>query len=85
MLDAVEQDLIRLCERFGRGWAVYVMPIDTRGIREYYVYNGPGASLADALPGLLSIHPEYRIEYDETTEADWSRYRAFLPQDEPKT
>jgi hypothetical protein len=84
-LDAVEQDLIRLCEQFGRGWAVYVMRIDTPGIREYYLYNGPGASLANAVPGLLSIHPEYRIEYDETTDADWSRYKTFLPEDEPKT
>ena len=61
------------------------MRIDTRGIREYYVYNGHGAVLADALPGLLAAHPDYRIEYDEMTDADWSRYKAFLPQDKPKT
>ena len=41
-LDALERDLIRLCEQFGQGWAVYVLRIATSGIREYYVYMGGG-------------------------------------------
>jgi hypothetical protein len=82
-LDTIEQDLIRLCEQFGRGWAVYVMRIDTRGIREYYLYCGGRAALAQALPSLRAAHPDYRIEFEETTDAEWSRYRTFLPDHEP--
>jgi hypothetical protein len=82
-LDSIEQDLIGLCSRFGDGWAVYVMRIDTRGIREYYFYCGGSAALAQALQSLRAAHPDYRIEFDETTDADWSRYRTFLPDDEP--
>jgi hypothetical protein len=82
-LDTIEQDLIRLCEQFGRGWAVYVMRIDTRGIREYYLYCGARAALAQALPSLRAAHPDYRIEFEETTDAEWSRYRTFLPDHEP--
>ena len=78
-LDAIEQDLLRLCGKFGRGWAVYVMRIDTPGIREYYLYCGEGAALAQVLPDLRAAHPEYRIEFEETTDAEWNRYRAFLP------
>ncbi|MBE7467365.1 MAG: DUF695 domain-containing protein [Planctomycetes bacterium] len=82
-LDAIEQDLIRLCEQFGRGWAVYVMRIDTRGIREYYLYCGGSAALAQALPSLRAAHPDYRIEFEETADPEWSRYRTFLPDHEP--
>ena len=82
-LDSIEQDLIRLCEQFGHGWAVYVMRIDTRGIREYYLYCGGSAALAQALPILRAAHPDYRIEFEETTDAEWSRYRTFLPDHEP--
>jgi hypothetical protein len=78
-LDTIEQDLAQLCDLFGRGWAVYVMRVDTRGIREYYFYCGKSAALAQALPSLQTAHPDYRIEFEETTDADWSRYRAFLP------
>lgn len=82
-LDAIEQDLIRLCEQFGRGWAVYVMRIDTRGIREYYLYCGGSAALAHVLPSLHAAHSDYRIEFEETADAEWSRYRAFLPRQTP--
>ena len=79
-LDAIEQDLIRLCGEFGCGWAVYVMRVATRGIREYYVYLGDGAALAQALPGLRKAYPTYRIEFEETADAEWRRYRTFLPE-----
>lgn len=82
-LAMVEQDLIRLCELFGRGWAVYVMRIDTRGIREYYLYCGGSAALAQALPSLRASHPDYRIEFEETEDAAWSRYQTLLPSHEP--
>ena len=82
-LDAIEQDLVRLSELFGRGWAVYVMRIDTQSIREYYIYCGGSAELAQALPSLRAAHPDYRIEFEETPDAEWSRYRTFLPDHEP--
>lgn len=83
-LDTIERDLIRLCEQFGHGWAVYVMRIDTRGIREYYLYCGRNAALAQALPSLRAAHADYRIDFEETADAEWSRYRAFLPNHEAK-
>src|SRR5215471_16642980 len=36
ILDALEDDLIRLCDQFGGGYAVYVLRIATRGIRGYF-------------------------------------------------
>jgi hypothetical protein len=79
-LDFIEDDLIRLCEQFGRGWAVYVMRIDTRGIREYYFYSGDATELPAAVTPLKAEHPEYRIEVDQKLDPAWERYRTFLPQ-----
>jgi hypothetical protein len=82
-LDAIEQDLVRLCDQFGRGWAVYVLRIDTHGLREYFLYCGGSAALAQALPSLRAAHPGYRIEFDETSDSEWNRYKTFLPNHEP--
>jgi hypothetical protein len=78
-LDAVEDDLIRLCDQFGQGWAVYVLRIATRGIREYYVYIGGSVDFAQLRPGLQARHPDYRIEYEETKDPSWRRYSCCLP------
>jgi hypothetical protein len=77
-LDSIEQDLIRLCGELGNGWAVYVMRIDTRGIREYYFYFGGSARLNLVPPSLRAAHPDYRIEFDETADSEWLRYKTFL-------
>ena len=82
-LDALEEDLIRLCGQFGRGCAAYVMRIDTRGLREYFVYSGGAAALAEVRSVLRGAHPDYRIDYEETTDADWDRYTTFLPDYRP--
>lgn len=78
-LDAIERDLIQLCGTFGRGWAVYIMRIDTRGVREYYLYSGNNSALAQVLPNMKAAHPDYRIEFKETEDAVWNRYKTFLP------
>jgi len=78
-LDSVEDDLIRLCEQHGQGWAVYVLRIATPGIREYYVYMRDGVDFTPVVPGLLAQHPDYRIEYEETTDPSWRRYTSCLP------
>jgi hypothetical protein len=44
-LDAIEDDLIQLCERHGNGRAAYIHRLDTPGLREYYIYFGDGAAL----------------------------------------
>ena len=82
-LDAIESDLIRLCEQFGRGWAVYVARIATRGLREYFLYFGETATPAAALASLRAAHPNYRIEYDETADDSWQRYGSLLPSPQP--
>ena len=77
-LDRIEHDLIKLCEVHGRGWAVYVMRLDSPGIREYYFYHGANAQIDKGMPSLKAAHPEYRIEYDQTADANWSYYLEFL-------
>ncbi len=78
-LDAVENDLIRLCGEHGQGWAAYVLRIATPGVREYYVYMGESVDLTRVVPGVLAQHPDYRIEYEETTDPSWGRYTSCLP------
>ena len=82
-LDAVEDELVRLCDIFGHGWAVYVIRIDTHGIREYYLHCGESATLAHVLPSLRAAHPDYRIEFEETDDTEWNRSRTLLPDHEP--
>ena len=77
-LDAIERDLIRFCEQYGNGWAVYVMRLDTHGIREYYFYCGASAALGQVPAHMRAAHPDYRIEYDEITDTDWNRYKTYL-------
>ena len=79
-LHAIEKDLLQLCGQFGNGCAAYVMCIDTRGMREYYIYYGDGAALENVLPNLKAEHPDYRIEFDHTTDSQWKRYTTFLPE-----
>ena len=77
-LDALESTLFGLCEHFGRGWAVYVCRLATRGIREYYLYHGPGAELEKLLPRLRKAYPAHRLEYDVTSDPKWGRYNSLL-------
>lgn len=78
-LDSVEDSLIQLWQELGRGFAVYVMRIATRGIREYYVYLGGSADFSPVLERLRASHPSYRVEYEETADPDWKRYISCLP------
>jgi hypothetical protein len=77
-LDALEEELMRLCDEAGHGWAVFVRRLDTYGIREFYFYTGGSSNLAAVLPRLHRLHPEYRIEYDVTSDPEWSHYVAWL-------
>lgn len=61
-LDEIEDNLIKLCGRYGNGWAVYTHRIGTAGIREYYIYNGEYAELHKTIDALKSIYPAYKIE-----------------------
>jgi hypothetical protein len=79
-LDAIEGDFIRLCDEFGRGWAVYLMRIDTRGIREYYLYAGGDSELGQVLPKLQAAHPGYRIEFEESPDPEWEHYKDLLSE-----
>ena len=49
-LDAIESSLLRLCDRVSQGEAIYCRRVDTRGIREYYLYCPERAVLAAVLP-----------------------------------
>jgi Family of unknown function (DUF695) len=77
-LDAVEDDLIKLCDQHGDGWAAYVHRLDTAGLREYYIYFGEGASIDKVLPELKAAHPSYRLEYDRIDDLKWAQYRKWL-------
>jgi hypothetical protein len=84
-LNAIEDDLIRLCGKFGRGWVVYVLRLDTRGIREYFLYFGGSADMPSAFEHLRLAHPDYRIEYEEIADPSWRRYISCLPSSDPSS
>jgi hypothetical protein len=78
-LDSVEDSLRQLWQELGHGWAVYVMRIATRGLREYYVYLGGTADFSPVLARLRTVHPGYRVEHEEIADADWEKYVSCLP------
>lgn len=80
MLDQIESELLGLAAQFGNGWAVYVRRVISAGKREYFFYFGGDATLADALPALQALHPEYRIEYDVKPDPTWSHYFSWLKE-----
>jgi hypothetical protein len=77
-LDAIEDDLLKLCDRHGNGWAAYVHRLDTPGLREYYVYFGDGAAIDKVLSDLKATHPNYRLEFDRIDDLKWAQYRKWL-------
>jgi hypothetical protein len=79
-LDAIEQDLIKLCGAFGNGWAVYVRRLQTPGVTEYYVYFGNGAELHKVLPSLKAQHSKYRIEFESRPDPEWSQYKGWVKE-----
>ncbi|MFN0018044.1 MAG: DUF695 domain-containing protein [Pirellulaceae bacterium] len=81
-LDAIESDLIGLCGSFGNGWAIYVRRVDTPGLREYYVYFGGIAELEKVLPGLKSLHADYRIEFESRPDPEWEQYESWIKESE---
>lgn len=78
LLDALEEDLIKLAEQFGNGWAVYLRRYATPGLREYYFYFGEGAELGKVAVNLLQKHPGYRIEFERRPDPSWSGYASWL-------
>jgi len=80
MLDQIESELLGLAAQFGNGWAVYVRRVISAGKREYFFYFGGDATLADALPALQALYPEYRIEYDVKPDPEWSYYFSWLKE-----
>ena len=79
-LDALEEDLIALAEKFGNGWAVYLRRHATPGLREYYFYFGEGAELGKVAVALASKHPGYRIEFETRPDPKWSGYASWLKE-----
>lgn len=78
VLDQVENDLIKLAETFGRGWAVYVLRIATPGIREYYLYHADLAELGKACSALKALYPRYRIKFEESNDVAWEQYQRYV-------
>ncbi len=79
-LDALEEDLIALAEKFGNGWSVYLQRHSTPGLREYYFYFGDGADLSKVAVALTTKHPGYRIEYETKPDPTWSAYKKWLTE-----
>jgi hypothetical protein len=79
-LQAIEHDLIRLCDAFGNGWAVYVRRLETHGFKEYYVYFGGNADLQQVLPALQALHKNYRIEFESRSDPVWSHYKSWIEE-----
>lgn len=79
-LDKIENDLLGLITESGNGWAVYVRRVASAGMREYFVYYGGDAALADVVPALKALHPEYRIEYETKPDPEWKYYFQWLKE-----
>ncbi len=77
-LDKVENDLLGASNHFGKGWVVYVRRVDSPGLREYDLYSGGDADLALVLPALKAVHPDYRIEFNTTSDPGWKQYSSWL-------
>src|SRR5450759_5058816 len=79
-LNAVESNLLRLCGLAGEDGAIYLRRVDTRGIREYYIYFRTAVDLGAVLPRLQLLHPGYRLEYDHRPDPTWAQYRSWLQE-----
>lgn len=79
-LDALEEDLIKLAEQFGNGWAVYLRRHASPGLREYYFYFGDGAELGKVAVALVTKHPGYRIEFETKADPKWTGYASWLKE-----
>jgi hypothetical protein len=77
-LDEIEDNLIKLCGRYGNGWAVYTHRIGITGIREYYIYHGEEAELHRAVKALISLYPSYKIEAETLQDEGWNEYKKYL-------
>ena len=78
LLDRLEDDLIKLSEKFGRGWIVYLLRIATSGVREYYLYHDDQAGVSDTLKNLRTLYPNYRIDFETTNDETWEQYCRFV-------
>ena len=77
-LEGIERELISLSQSFGHGWMVYILRIQTAGIREYYFYCSEHAEPNKIATALRALNPTYRIEVDETLDADWIEYKNYV-------
>lgn len=77
-LDDIEGNLLKLAESFGNGWIVYVIRIDSVGVREYYFYYGKNAEIEKVTNLLKSMHPSYRIESETSEDAYWDQYKNYI-------
>jgi hypothetical protein len=76
-LDEIEDNLLKLCGRYGNGWVVFTHRIGTSGIREYYIYHGHQADLNKAVEVLKSQYPSYKIEAETYQDAEWNEYKKY--------
>lgn len=80
-LDEIEADLLKLGQAFGYGWLVYVLRIDTPGVREYYFYYGKQAAPDKMISALIALHPKYRIESGTKGDDAWAEYGKYVSFD----
>jgi hypothetical protein len=78
VLDRIEDNLLKIVSDVGRGWAVYVMRICTRGIREYYFYVGEQVDLHRLATLVSASYPPYRIETSSKEDPGWAWYLKHL-------
>jgi len=81
ILENIEGDLLKLCEKYSYGWALYLLSISTPGIREYYIYFGGNAELNKVLNELKVLYKDYKFEFDTTDDANWGIYKKWAVLD----
>ena len=86
-LNRMEDELVKLSDAFGYGWAVYLLRIATPGVREYFIYHADQAELSKAFSALKATYPNYRVEFETTTDMAWEQYGRYVsavPDDAPQ-
>jgi hypothetical protein len=77
-IDQIEDDLMRLAEQHGDGWAVFVHRRAERGFFDYFFYSGGEARLEQVAPELVAAHPEQRFDYETSADPAWATYTGWF-------
>ena len=77
-IDDIEDQLLQLADQHGEGWVVFVQRRAEAGCLDFYFYVGSEAKIEQVIPDLKTVHPEYRIDFEESSDPSWSAYLGWF-------